>query len=113
MFTVRNDAGERRHFMLKDGRPVEVASHEEGFGTMLLETHPTQRIEAREGARAHRYSLCWAPIQTYRSRSAELLAAARERREEGAVERAAEENPLFADQVRSGEWRREKKWRGR
>jgi hypothetical protein len=114
VFTVHNDAGDKRHFILRDDEPVEVAGYEEGFGPMLLEPHPTQRIAVRRQMVApHRYSLCWAPIETYRPRSAESLVAARQRRHEKAVEREAEANPLFADQVRSGEWRPEKKSRGR
>jgi hypothetical protein len=115
VFTVRHiETGERRHFMLPDGKPVEVSSYQEGFGSLLLEPHPTMRIEVRgQMVAPHRYSLCWSSIETYKPRSAEALAAARERREERNIERQADENPLFSQQIRSGQWRPERKPRGR
>lgn len=36
VYTVKNDAGERRHFTVKDGQIVEHASYQDGFGAMLL-----------------------------------------------------------------------------
>jgi hypothetical protein len=39
--------------------------------------------------------------ELYEPRTAEQLAAARVKREERAVEREAEKNPLFADQIRA------------
>jgi hypothetical protein len=105
VFTVTNGV-RKRHFTVRDDKPVEVSGYQECFGPMLLEPHPTQRIEVRgERVAPHRYSLCWAPVEVYRPRSAEDLAALRERREAKAVDKAAEENPLFADAIRSGEWR--------
>jgi hypothetical protein len=41
------------------------------------------------------------PSSLYHPRSAEALAAARERREEKKVERAADANPHFADKIRA------------
>jgi hypothetical protein len=60
-----------------------------------------------------RYELCWSSLELYHPRSAESLAAGREKREARAVEKDAEANPLFADQIRSGELKAEKKRRGR
>jgi hypothetical protein len=81
---------------------------------MLLEPHPTAGFMHKgQFCRTHRYSLCWADFPLYEPKSAEQLAAARGRREEKAVERSADENPLFADQIRSGDWRPEKKPRGK
>ena len=100
VFTVRHaDTGEKRHFVLRDGQPVKVASYEEGFGPMLLEPHPTRGF-MHQGAfhHYHRYSLCWAPIETYRPRPAESLAAARQKREANALAREAEGN-LFGEQI--------------
>jgi hypothetical protein len=59
--TVKNAAGDRRHFTVQaDGQVVEHASMEAGFGAMLREPHPTQRIEVRgQMVAPHRYSLCW------------------------------------------------------
>ena len=74
---------------------------EDGFGTMLQERHPTMTIEVK-GQKVHpdRYSLCWAPIETYQPRTAGQLATARVKREKIKAERAekkyAEEYPLFA-----------------
>jgi len=115
VFSVRHiESGERRHFLIRDGKPVVVASYEEGFGPLLLELHPTLRIEVREQMVApQRYSLCWSSIETYKPRTAEELAAARQRREERKVEQDAESNPLFREQIRSGQWRPERKPRGR
>jgi hypothetical protein len=113
VYTVSNGV-RKRHFMIRDDKPVECAGYEEAFGPMLLEPHPTQRIEVRgEMVAPHRYSLCWAPIEMYRPRRAEELAAMRERRQEKVVEREAQENPLFSNAIRSGEWRPRMKRRER
>lgn len=46
-------------------------------------------IEVRgERVRPHRYSLCWAPYELYRPKSAEELAALRASREQKKAERA-------------------------
>ncbi len=115
VYTVRHaDTGGKHHFMLSDGTPVECVSMEAGFGPMLLEPHPTMRITVRgEIVAPHRYSLCWAGYTTYRPKSAEQLAAARGKREGRVVERLAQEQPLFADQIRSGEYRPGKAYRPR
>jgi hypothetical protein len=102
VFTARNDAGDRRHFVIgEDGQPREVGSYEDGFGPMLLEPDLGRTIEVRgEQVHPHRYSLCWAGYDLYQPRTAEQLAALRVSRERGREERAdkkwAEENPLLA-----------------
>ena len=113
VYTVKNEAsGIKSHFTVSaDEQVVEVESHESGFGPMLLEPHPTRTIEVGgKLVHPHRYSLCWAPIETYHPKSAEELAALRASRERGKQERAdkkwAEENPLLAwaeRQARDGE----------
>ena len=101
VYTVRNAEGQKRHFTVKDGLVTECSGYEDGFGTMLREHHPMMTLEVK-GQIVHpeRYSLCWAPIETYQPRSAGQLAAARVKREKKKAERAekkyAEERPLFA-----------------
>lgn len=101
VYTVRR-GDERRHFMLRDGEPVEVESKEAGFGDMLYEPHPTQGFTDQTGQfhHFHRYSLCWSGYEIYEPRTAAQLAEARARREERAVEALAEAQPLFADEIR-------------
>jgi hypothetical protein len=101
VYTVKNAAGDRRQFVVRDGRPVEVADHREGFGDLLLEPDPVRTIEVRgEQVHPHRYALCWAPLELYEPKTAEQLAALRASRERGKAARAAkrwaEENPLLA-----------------
>lgn len=108
VFTVRNGEGQKRHFTVKDGQVTECSGYEEGFGPMLLERHPTMTIEVRgEKVHPHRYSLCWAPIETYQPRSAEQLAAARSTRERNKAAREQQkyerEYPLFAEIERQEE----------
>lgn len=99
---------------MPEGQVLRADSYEPLFGELLEEKHPTKTLEVKgQQVPVGRYELCWSALEQYHPRSAESLAAAREKREEKAVERQAEENPLFADQVRSGEWRPEKKRRGR
>lgn len=114
VYTVRNTAGDKRHFMLKDGRPTEVTGYEQGFGDMLCEPHPTRGFE-HQGKRVacHRYSLCFAPYHDYHPKTAEQLAAARSRREARAVDRLAEANPLFEDQIRAEQAQPQRRRRGR
>jgi len=64
--------------------------------------------ENEKGSDAGLALLCWSALERYSPRSAESLAAAREKREEKTVERQAQEHPLFADAIRSGEWRPER-----
>jgi hypothetical protein len=102
VYTVKNKAGRERHFTIADGPlVVEHASYEAGFGSMLLEPHPTRIIEVRgQLVHPHRYSLCWASLPLYEPRTAEQLAALRVSRERKKVERDEkrfqEENPLLA-----------------
>src|SRR5437588_855174 len=79
----------------------ENASYEAGFGSMLLEPHPSRGFEHRgQFVHTHRYSLCFAPYVLYEPKSAEELAALRISRERGKAEREAkrflEESPLLA-----------------
>src|SRR5207244_2354930 len=115
VYTVRHEeTGAKRHFTVADGQAVGQASYEAGFGSMLLEPHPTQGFEHKgRWCRTHRFSLCWAGYELYHPKTAEQLATARVKREERAVEKQAADNPLFADQIRAGEYRLEKKPRGR
>src|ERR1700722_4431131 len=99
---------------MPDGGVEKADSYEPLFGELLEEKHPTRTIEAKgQQVPVSRYELVWGALELYHPRSAEALAAAREKREERAVERDVEENPLFAAQIRGGEWRPEKKSRGR
>jgi hypothetical protein len=50
-------------------------------------------------------SAYWSPLRLYKPRTAAQLARARVRRERARRAKEAEDNPLFADQVRSGAWR--------
>jgi hypothetical protein len=78
----------------------ECAGYEESFGEMLLERHPTMRIEVRgEKVPPHRFSLCFAPDELYVPKTAEQLASLRVSREKKKAERELqqwqEDNPLF------------------
>ena len=101
VYTVRNAAGDKRHFTVEDGAVREVSSYAEGFGPMLLEPHATAGFTDQKGVfhHTHRYSLCWAGYELYHPKSAEELAALRQSRErnKAAREEAAfrEANPLF------------------
>jgi hypothetical protein len=101
VYTAEKD-GERRHFVVVDGQAKEVAGYQQGFGGMLTEPHPTRTFTVKgQTHHVHRYGLYWAGYEPdYRPRSAEQLAAARRRREQKAVEKEAEERPLFADVIR-------------
>jgi hypothetical protein len=94
--------GVEKHFTFSDGVPMECTSVEEGFGGLYHEKHPTKGFEHRgQWIPYQRYSLYWAGFETdYRPKTAEQLAAAREKRQERAVEREAEAAPLFADLIR-------------
>jgi hypothetical protein len=102
VYTVRHEeTGAKRHFTVsEDGQVTEVADYQEAFGTMLFEPHPMAGFEHQgQWRRIHRYSLCWAPIETYHPHTAEGLAKLRESRERKKAEREAAkeraENPLF------------------
>ncbi len=101
VYTVKNAEGVRRHFTIVEGQVVEHESYEAGFGSMLLEPHPTRGFEHRGVFyRTHRYNLCFAPFVLYEPKSAEQLAALRISRERGKAAREErrfqEENPLLA-----------------
>ena len=99
---------------MPDGQVRQADSYEPLFGELLHEPHPTRTLEVRgRHVPCPRYSLCWSALDLYEPRSAEQLAAARAKREQRATERKAEENPLFAEQIRSGEWRPEKQRKAR
>jgi hypothetical protein len=87
---------------MPSGTIVKARRYEDLFGELLEEKYPTKTVEVRgERVPVGRYELVWGALETYHPRSAEELAAARARREEKAVERAAEENPLFSEQIRA------------
>jgi hypothetical protein len=90
VFTARNDTGDKRHFVIRDGTPVEVSGYEEGFGAMLKEPDPVRGFTDQAGVfrYVHRYSLCWAPIEMgAKVKTAEQLAALRESRKRKKQER--------------------------
>jgi hypothetical protein len=102
VFTAEKD-GVRRHFTLRDGIPMECGGYEQGFGSLLLELDPVRGFE-RGGVfhHVHKHSLYWAGYEPdYRPQSAERLAAARERRQAKAVEKEAQDSPLFAEVIRA------------
>jgi len=96
-----NCIGRKRCFTIDGDTVTERSGYKEAFGDMLLEPHPTQRIEVKgQMVAPHRYSLCWASIELYEPRTPEQLAKFRASREAGKErrkqERFAEENPLLA-----------------
>lgn len=100
VYTATKD-GMKRHFMVRDGHSVEVASVEEGFGPMLTEADLDRTIEVKgQRVALHRYGLYWSGFEKdYRPQSAEQLAMARSRREARSVEKEAD-GSLFADLIR-------------
>ncbi|SRR5579883_1439259 len=101
VYTVRNKAGQEKHFTVDDGKVIEHASYQAGFGPMLRELHPSRGFEHRgQWCRIHRYSLCWASYDLYEPKTAEQLAQLRATRERHKQEREdkrwTEENPLLA-----------------
>jgi hypothetical protein len=118
VITVMKD-GVKRHFRVET--MTECETPEAGFGEMLMEPHPTKGFEHRgQWCRIHRYSLCWGWYEPdYAPKSAEQLAAAREKREDKAeakwqkeVDKAANSS-LFPEWVReqAAEQRQQKKGR--
>jgi hypothetical protein len=103
---------------MPDGEVLYADTYEPLFGELLQEKHPTRTVEVRgQRVPVDRYELCWSALELYEPKSAEELAASRATRERKAEARAVthamEANPLFAEQIRSGAWRPEKKRRGR
>lgn len=86
---------------MPDGKVLHAARYEPLFGDLLHAPHPTRTLEVRgQQVPCPRYELCWSALELYEPRSAGQLAAARQKREQRAVEKEARENPLFADQIR-------------
>jgi hypothetical protein len=83
VYIVKNSPREKRYFTVGgDGRIVECADYKDGFGQKLDEFHPTMTIEVKgEIVHPYRNSVCWAPIELYHPKSADLLARLRESRE--------------------------------
>lgn len=99
---------------MPDGHIMHADSYEPLFGELLHEPHPTRTIQVRgQQVPCPRYELCWSALELYEPRSAEQLAAARVKREHRAIENEAQKNPLFAEQIRTGDWRPEKRRRDR
>jgi hypothetical protein len=101
VYTARHGVGRSRHFTVDEGKSSECASYQEGFGSMLLEPHPTRGFQHKGvWCRTHKYSLCWAGYELYHPRSAEQLAALRQSRGAKKAERDekrfAEDHPLLA-----------------
>ena len=70
--TVRNADAESRHFTVDGERVLPCESYEDGFGSMLLEAHPTRGFDHQgKWCRTHRYSLCFAPYELYEPLTAE------------------------------------------
>jgi len=92
----------KRHFTVVDGIATECPTVEAGFGAMLDETHPTLGFDLRgQWIPYRRYSLFWAGYEAYSPKTAEQLAAAREKRQQREVEKEAQANPLFAEIIRA------------
>jgi hypothetical protein len=101
--------GVKRHFMVIDGQAREVESVEAGFGAMLTEPDATRTIEVRgQQVHPHRHGLYWAGYEPgYAPRTAEQLAADRERRQHRAVEKAIAEIEMDASASLFPDWVRE------
>ena len=86
---------------MPDGRLMKADRYEPLFGDMLTEPHPYKTMEIRgERVPVGRYELCWGPLDLYKPRDADQLAAIRISRERGRAEREQKrfeaENPLLA-----------------
>jgi hypothetical protein len=99
---------------MPDGRVLQAERYEPLFGDLLFEPHPTRTVEVGgKPAPCPRYNLYWSALERYAPRSAEQLAAARVKREQRAIDRQATVNPLFKEQIRSGQWRAANRPHGR
>ena len=86
---------------MPDGQVLHADRYEEVFGDLLHEPHPTRTLEVGgEHVPCPHYHVYWSSVERYEPRSAEQLAAGRVKREQRAINREAEENPLFAEQIR-------------
>ena len=75
---------------MPDGQVRHADSYEPLFGDLLHEAHPTGTLEVRgQQVPYPRFSLCWSVLERYEPRSAEQLAAAREKRRQRAIEKDA------------------------
>jgi hypothetical protein len=93
-----------------DGTVRHADNYEELFGELLTEKHPTKTVEVKsQQVPVGRWELCWSALERYAPRSASSLAAARVKREEKAVNKLADENPLFQDEIRAGEMQPDKR----
>jgi hypothetical protein len=94
---------------MPDGTLAWHHRYEPLFGDLLTEKHPTKTIEVRgEQVPGGRWDVCWSALELYTPMTAVELAEAREKREARAVEKMAEESPLFGDAIRERRWRPEK-----
>ncbi len=99
---------------MPDGEIRHASSYEPLFGELLREHHPEHTIEVKgQQVPCPHYTVYWSPLERSRPRTAEQLAASRVKRERNKVERDAAANPLFAEQIREGELKPERKRRMR
>ena len=83
-----------------DGTIRHADTYEPLFGDLLNELHPARTIEiGGQQVPVGRWELCWSALELYSPRSADELAAARQRREAKAVEREASAMPLFSETI--------------
>ncbi len=116
VFTAKNQDGDARHFVVEDSDVREVAGYREAFGSMLTEPDPDRLIEVKSlMVHPHRYQLHWSGFEPdYRPRSAEQLAAAREKpnaAQRQAVEEEAKRS-LFPEWVREEGYVPDRKGKG-
>ena len=109
VYSARKD-GVMRHFTLVGGTPVECASCEDGFGSLLTEPDPVRGFHDKGGVfhYVHKHSLYWAGYEPdYRPKNAEQLAAARARREQKAEDKERKEIDALAEGSLFPEWVKE------
>jgi hypothetical protein len=95
---------------MPDGQVLHADSYQPLFGDILQAPHPTRTIEVRgQKVPSPRYHLYWSALELYAPRSAEQLAAARLKRQARAIAKDAQDNPLFADQIRAGDLQADEK----
>ncbi len=79
-----------------DGTITKSKNHEELFGDLLKEKHPTRGFEHNGTWCAFdRWTLVWSALELYKPRSAEALAQLRATRESNKDAKFAEDYPLF------------------
>jgi hypothetical protein len=101
--------GVRRHVLVIGDRLRECSGYEDGFGAMLTEPDPQRTfLHKGEQVHVHKHSLYWAGYEKdYAPRTAEQLAAAREKREEKAEEKEQKEIEYLANASLFPEWIKE------